>query len=90
VRAHEAALQLVAPLDGDVPDGQRAEAGGDSVVRFLVVGERLDELAACGDLGEHLRRQRDGYAAARDGDNLLAGERAGTDDKGSVCGHHAI
>jgi hypothetical protein len=50
VRADQAALQRGTRLDRDVPGGKRPEPGGDAVVRLGVVGERLDDLAAAGDL----------------------------------------
>jgi hypothetical protein len=37
--------------DRDVPGGQRAEAGGDAVVRLVIGGQGLDHLAAALDLG---------------------------------------
>ena len=54
VRADEGALQLAAHVDGDVPGGEGAEAGGDAVVGLGVVGQAADDLAGAPDLGEGL------------------------------------
>ncbi len=54
VRTDQAALQPAAQLDRDVPGGQGAEAGGDAVVRFMIIGERLDHRPGPAYLGQRL------------------------------------
>ena len=49
VRADEAALQGHAVFGGDVLGGQRAEPGGDAVVRLRIAGQRLDDIPARDD-----------------------------------------
>ena len=48
VRADQAALQLGPPLERDVRGGQRAEAGGDPVVRLVVLGQARRRRPGCG------------------------------------------
>ena len=79
VRAHQRALQLGPLRERDVPGGQRAEPGGDAVVRRRVVGERLDHLPADLQLVLGLVGQRDGGAFPGDGDDLGGGEGGGAD-----------
>ena len=50
MRADQAALQLAAQLDGDVPGCQRTEAGRYPVMRLLIIGQGLDDLAGLADL----------------------------------------
>ena len=77
VRAHQRTLQLGALRDRDVPRGQRAEAGGDAVVRRRVVGERLDHLPADLQLVLRLRGEHDGGAVPGNGDDLGGGQGGG-------------
>ena len=75
VGTNQAALQLGAQLDRDVAGGQRAEAGGHSVVRLEVVGQRLDHCAAASYLGPRLRSDLDRCGTAGHRDNVGEQER---------------
>ena len=79
VRADQRALQLGALLDGDVPRGQRAEAGRDAVVRLGVVRQPADHLAGAPHLGQGLVGQAHRGTVARDPHDVLDAERAGAD-----------
>jgi hypothetical protein len=73
----EAALELRPELGRDVTPGQRAEAGGDAVVRTGVPHERVDDAAGALDLGERLVGERDAGPVPRDGDDVV--DRGGAD-----------
>jgi hypothetical protein len=51
MRADQAALQLTAQLNRNVPGCQGTEAGRYSVMRLLIIGEGLDDCAGPADLG---------------------------------------
>ena len=99
VRADQAALQQHPALARDVPGGQRAEPGGDPVLRLRSVGQRLDHGPARRDAPLRLVGQAHRSRAAGHRDDLLPAERPDTDDDGGidenmigdlVLGHRAI
>ncbi len=79
VAAHERALQLGAPLERDVLARQRAEAGGDAVVRLVVARQLLDNRAGFGHRGEGIGGELDGFVIPGDGDDITGRQRPGTD-----------
>jgi hypothetical protein len=80
VRADEAALELGPPIQGDLRGGQRAEPGGDAVVRPVVLGQLVDDGPAAGDLGQGLVGQPDAAATPRHPDDVLRGHWADPHD----------
>jgi hypothetical protein len=80
VRADQAALELGPPLRGDVRGGERAEAGGDPVVRPVVLGQLLHDVPGAGDLGQRLVGEPHAGAAPGDADDVLRGHRADPHD----------
>ena len=87
VRADQAALQLGAAVDRDVLGRERPEPGRDPVVRLVVGGQVLDDLAAGGDLdlgvgGELYRR-----AVPRHRHDIGEAERPGAHDDGVHASH---
>jgi hypothetical protein len=80
VRADQAALELGPPLRRDVRGGERAEAGGDPVVRPVVLGELLHDVAAAGDLGQGVVGQPHAGPVPGDADDVLGGHRADPHD----------
>ena len=77
VRADEGALELGTHLGGDVPGGERAEAGADAVRRRLGSCQRLDDAAGMVDRHQRLVGQLDRGTVAGDADEVV--ERDGTD-----------
>ena len=87
VRADQGALQLGAPFGRDVPGGQGAEPGRHPVVRRGVVRERVDDLAAGGDLGLGVRGELHGGAVPGDRDDVGEADRPGAHDDGVHASH---
>ncbi len=79
VRADEAALQSGAVSRGDVLGGQRAEPGGDAVMRLRIVGQRLDDIPARADGLARLVAQPNPCVMTRDVEHLLFGQRLDAD-----------
>ena len=82
VAADQGFLQLGAQLVGDVPVGQRPEAGGDAVGRDLAVGEVVDVGADLGDGVEGVLGDGHLGVVAGDGDDVLGGDTAGAEGDG--------
>ena len=81
VAAHQVLLQLADLVDGDVRGGQQAEAGGDAVGDLLAGDDGGDDVV--GRLDALARGSAEGHLgpAARDGDDLVDGERRVADDE---------
>ena len=79
VRTDQAALQPGAQLDRDVPGGQGPESGGDAVVRFMIIGERLDHRSGAADLGQRLVGDHDRCVVPGYRDHLSHRQRSETD-----------
>ena len=78
------ALQLGAPLERDVPGGQRAEAGRDAVVRpSSSASASTTGAAAPRSRRAPPRTARTGGAVPGDGDDVVRGERADADADGA-------
>jgi hypothetical protein len=79
VRTDEAALQGRAVIRRDLLGGQRAEPGGDAVMRLRVAGQRLDDVPARGDGFTGLVVQAHPRATTCGGEYLLFGQRLDAD-----------
>ena len=82
VAADQGFLQLGAQLVGDVPVGQRPEAGGDAVGGGLAVGKVVDVGADLGDGVERVLGDGHLRVVAGDGDDVLRGDAAGAEGDG--------
>ncbi len=89
VRADQGPLQPRAVIRRDVPDGERAETGRDAVRGFRVGGERVDVASRGLDAVDRVVGERDLGGGLGDADDLLDGQRAGSDQQG-VAVHDAI
>jgi len=81
--ADQAALQLRTHLRRDVLGRERAEAGGDPVVRLDVVSQTFDDLAAAPNLLQCGSRDLDARVAPGNGHNVVEGQRANADMDGA-------
>ena len=88
VRADQRALQLGPHVGGDVPGGQRPEAGGDAVRRGGCGGELVDDGAGPLDRGHGLGVE--GHRGAVTGDRDEVGEGHRTGAQGYGGGHGSI
>lgn len=91
VRTHQRALQLGAELGADVPDGERAEAGGDAVDGARLGREGLDPGPRGRHLGERVRTDLYPGVAPGDGQHVLGADVGLADlDEGRIGGHSTV
>ena len=90
MRADQTFLQLRALFLGDGSGGERAESGGDTVMRHGVVGQMIDNRATQRHLMLRFVRNRHFGTAARYGDNVLDAQRSNTYGDRLLCHAHTF
>ena len=90
VAADQAGLQLGAKGDGDMPGGQRAEAGRDAIVGLDVPRQVFNNLATLADLPDRVGGDFHAGSAAGNSHHVLERQRADADGDGAgVSGRRA-